>query len=106
MTLARIAVLGRVGRRWLTPVFGQRATDQPPDIAIRAIHLGRRVVKLRAQSAVGDEVTFFGRSSDGRAFLSAQEVGAFIGDEGVFFTNALTPRVGRVYLHMPAGCAD
>lgn len=56
--------------------------------------------------AVGDEVTFFGRSSDGRAFLSAQEVGAFIGDEGVFFTNALTPRVGRVYLHMPAGCAD
>jgi alanine racemase len=48
------------------------------------------------ECAIGDEITFFGTSRTGE-FLSAQEVAALIGNEGVFLTSALSPRVGRVY---------
>ena len=46
---------------------------------------------------VGDEVIFFGKSSDG-AVITARELAACIGDEGVFLTSKLTSRVGRNYL--------
>ncbi len=46
----------------------------------------------------GDEVTLFGWSSDGRSFLSAQEVAAYMNDEGCGLTAALLPRVKRVYI--------
>lgn len=46
--------------------------------------------------AVGDEVTFFGESSNGTPLL-AQEVAALVGDEGVYLTSLLTDRVARVY---------
>lgn len=47
--------------------------------------------------SIGDEVTIFGRASDG-AFLSAQEVAATVGHEGVFFTDLLGKRVERRYI--------
>lgn len=47
--------------------------------------------------AVGDEVTVFGRASDG-SFLSAQELGRAVSHEGVFFTDTLSPRVERRYI--------
>lgn len=46
---------------------------------------------------VGCEVTFFGRSSDGR-LLSAQTVGETVGEEGVYLTSMLTDRVIRKYI--------
>ncbi len=46
---------------------------------------------------VGDEVTFFGESSDGFP-LSAQKVGNMIGEEGVYLTAMLTDRVARKYI--------
>lgn len=48
--------------------------------------------------SVGDEVTIFGRASDG-AFLSAQELAMTVGHEGVFFTNQLSNRVERRYIN-------
>lgn len=48
---------------------------------------------------VGDEVTIFGRSSDG-AFLSAQALARSVGGrEGVFFTDSLSDRVERRYIN-------
>jgi len=47
--------------------------------------------------AVGDEVTLFGRSSDGH-LLSAQYVASLIGNEGVYLTDILGNRVERRYL--------
>jgi hypothetical protein len=47
----------------------------------------------------GDEAVFFGRNArpDLGAALSAREVAACIGEEGVYLTALLSPRVGRVY---------
>lgn len=47
--------------------------------------------------AIGDEVTIFGRSSNG-AVLSAQRLAATVEHEGVYFTSLLTPRVERKYI--------
>ena len=47
--------------------------------------------------AIGDEVTIFGRASDG-SFLSAQELAATVGHEGVYFTDLLSKRVERRYI--------
>jgi alanine racemase len=47
--------------------------------------------------AAGDEVVFFGRSARG-AELSAREVGAFLGEEGVYLSSCLSRRVGRKYV--------
>lgn len=47
--------------------------------------------------AIGDEVTIFGRASDG-SFLSAQELAATVSHEGVFFTDLLSKRVERRYI--------
>ena len=44
--------------------------------------------------SVGDEVTVFGRASDG-SFLSAQVLAKTVNHEGVFFTDRLTKRVER-----------
>lgn len=48
---------------------------------------------------VGDEVTIFGRSSDG-SFLSAQALARSVGGrEGVFFSDSLSDRVERRYIN-------
>ncbi len=46
----------------------------------------------------GDEVTLFGWDGSGEHFLSAQEVAAYLNDEGCGLTAALMPRVRRVYI--------
>ena len=45
---------------------------------------------------VGDEVTFFGESSNGTP-MPIQELGKFLHVEGVYFYSFLSPRVARVY---------
>lgn len=47
--------------------------------------------------AIGDEVTVFGKASNG-AVLSAQALAATVGHEGVYFTSLLSPRVERRYI--------
>ncbi|MDR0906042.1 MAG: alanine racemase [Oscillospiraceae bacterium] len=46
---------------------------------------------------LGSEVVFFGRAADG-AFLSAREVAAAIGEEGVLLTSRLSARVEHKYV--------
>jgi len=46
----------------------------------------------------GDEATLFGWDGSGEHFLSAQEVAAYMNDEGCGLTAALLPRVRRVYI--------
>jgi alanine racemase len=49
--------------------------------------------------AVGSEVVFFGRAADG-AFLSAREVAAAIGEEGVLLTSRLSARVEHKFIDL------
>lgn len=49
------------------------------------------------ECAIGDEVTFFGRSRTGVS-LESDRVASLIGEEGVFLTGMLGRRVGRVYI--------
>ncbi len=46
---------------------------------------------------IGDEVTLFGRAGDGSC-LPSQELAASIGQEGVYLTSRLGPRVARHYI--------
>ncbi len=71
-------------------IRGQRAR-------LLACCMDQSLVDLGSISVVpGDEVTLFGHDGEG-AFLSAQEVAAWIGCEGCDLTARLTERVARIY---------